>query len=53
MTYEVQDEELKRLIKKRAIKNGFKSGECIVRYGGRMYLVDFEKDKVVLQIEYK
>ena len=53
MTYEGQDEEMKRLIKKRAIKNGLKSGECIVRYGGRMYLVEFEKDKVVLQVEYK
>lgn len=53
MTYEVQDEELKRLIKKRALRNGKNKGECIVRYGGRMYLVNFEEDKVVLQVEYK
>ena len=53
MTYEVTDVELKRLIKKRALKNGKKQGECLVRYGGRMYLVDFEKDVVALQLEYK
>lgn len=53
MTHKVRDKELKRLIKGRAIKNGIKQGSCIVRYGGYMYLVDFEKDIVVLQLAYK
>lgn len=53
MNYEVIDESLKDILRQKAIKNNINSGWCFVRYGGCMYLVDFDKDKIFRQHEYK
>ena len=55
MCYEVKDYELRRLIKRRAIKMGFNKNDdgCFVRYTGRLYYVDFQKDIVIEKIERK
>lgn len=51
---EVVDESLKRLIKRKAIKSGFRGvDKCFIRYYGRLYSVNFKEDKVVLQSEFK
>ena len=54
MSYEVIDESLKRLIKRRAVKTApGKQDGCFVRYAGRIYYVNFREDRVVLQLERK
>ena len=55
MNYEVKDYELRRLIKRSAIKMGFNKNNdgCFVRYSGRLYYVDFQKDMVIEQMERK
>lgn len=53
MTNEITDTELKRLIKRRAIKNCCKSDGAIVYYGGHYYYVDLKRDIVVLQLVHK
>lgn len=47
------DEELKRLIKRRALKCGCDLDGTIIRYGGKLYYVNFTTDEVVLQNERK
>lgn len=53
MAHEIKDELMKDFIKSVANKNGIHEGECVVRYGGSMYLVNFDKDTVVLQAAYR
>lgn len=53
MSNEVMNEELKRLIKRRAIKTGCDCDGDLVEYGGRLYYVHILHDKVVEQRRYK
>ena len=54
MNHEVIDENLKEFIKRRAIRNGIKEDECVVRYAGHMYLVNLKENKVfVMGVEFK
>ena len=49
----VTDIELKRLIKRRAIRNGCNPDGGFVKYGGCCYYVHLLNDVVVLQNMYK
>lgn len=53
MSFEIVDDELKRLIKRKTIKSGCDRDGDFVRYNGILYYVDFIKDIVVRQLEYK
>ena len=53
MKGEIVDEIWKRFIKRRAIKDGCRDRQCLVSYFGRLFYVNFDKDLVVLQSEYK
>lgn len=50
---EVKEEGLKQRIKHKANKLGYKTGSCLIRYNGFLYYVDFNKDRIVAQLEYK
>ena len=53
MEFEVRNDELKRLIIRRAIKSGCNQNGTIVKYGGRHYYVNIVENRVVLQLEKK
>lgn len=51
--YEVSDVELRRLIKRRAVKLGVNRDGGLLRYCGQLYWVNLIEDKIIPQSEYK